>query len=311
MSRRPPGAGDLGSRDVRATPGDHVLTLRDGRRLGYAVYGDPDGSPVLNCHGGLVSGHDVAPADRLARSLGWYVISPDRPGIARTDRLPGHGVLPWVDADVVPLLDHLGVDRFAAMGWSEGGQYALATSVTLADRVTACAVIAGCVPLDDAEMLAQSNRVDRTFVLLARRLPPALWITSTSTRLLARWAPGVLVRSALDGEPEGEHAALYRQGSWFADILGEGAADAAGVVEEYRVIVAPWGFAPEDVTVPVGIFQGTADPVVPPAWGDTLAERIPGAELTVFPGEGHFISVTRRREVLEWLGADGRRPAAD
>ena len=24
-----------------------------------------------------------------------------------TDRLPGHGMIPWVEADVVPLLEHL------------------------------------------------------------------------------------------------------------------------------------------------------------------------------------------------------------
>ena len=70
--------------------GDHTLTLSGGRTLSYAVYGDPAGSPVLNCHGGLVSGHDVSPADEIARDLELCVISPDRPGINGTDRLPGH-----------------------------------------------------------------------------------------------------------------------------------------------------------------------------------------------------------------------------
>ena len=38
----------------------------------------------------------------------------------------------------------------SVIGWSEGGQYALAASFELAGRVTGCAVIAGCPPLDDA-----------------------------------------------------------------------------------------------------------------------------------------------------------------
>ena len=44
---------------MRCVLGDHSLTLPDGRTLGYAIYGDPVGLPVVNCHGGLVSAHDV------------------------------------------------------------------------------------------------------------------------------------------------------------------------------------------------------------------------------------------------------------
>lgn len=69
---------------------DELVTLRDGRRLGYAIYGDTDGFPVLNCHGGLVCRLDTCAADADARALGVCVISPDRPGVGLSDRLPGH-----------------------------------------------------------------------------------------------------------------------------------------------------------------------------------------------------------------------------
>jgi hypothetical protein len=38
---------------VHLTCGDHTLTVADGRTLGYSIYGDPAGRPVVNCHGGL------------------------------------------------------------------------------------------------------------------------------------------------------------------------------------------------------------------------------------------------------------------
>jgi pimeloyl-ACP methyl ester carboxylesterase len=290
---------------LRPPPGDHSLALPDGRTLGYAIYGDPEGIPVLNCHGGLVSGHDVGPADQAARALGVCVISPDRPGVHRTDRLPGLALLRWVRSDVVPLLDHLGVRSLGVMGWSEGGQYALAVAYELAGQVTGCAVIAGCPPLDDPAVLAQSNRLDRALATLARRAPLALQVVPAGTRLLARHAPGVLLRAAAHGQPGPEALAVRAQGRWFATILGEGAANPPGVVDEYRAAVAPWGFAPEDLSIPVRIFQGADDTVVPEAWGRMLADRIPGATLTLYPGEGHFISLTRRRDVLEWLAAPG------
>jgi len=136
---------------MHPTPGDHAMGLRGGRTLGFTIYGGPSGSPVINCHGGLLSGHDVSPADDLASSLGLCIISPDRPGINRTSRLSNQGLLPWVRADLVPLLDYLELGTISVMGWSEGGQYALAVSLALAERVTKCAVLAGCPPLDNPE----------------------------------------------------------------------------------------------------------------------------------------------------------------
>jgi pimeloyl-ACP methyl ester carboxylesterase len=281
--------------------GDHTLALTGGRTLGYAVYGDPGGTVVVNCHGGLVSGHDVAPATAAARRLGLCIVSPDRPGVGRTDRLDGYGMLPWVRADLVPLLDHLGVEQFGVMGWSEGGQYALAVAHVCGARVSRCAVIAGCPPLDDAHTLAQANHLDRVFAALAQRAPAVLRFNMRAAGLLARHAPRVIRWSATVGMPPAEVDAVRAQGRWFPDVVAEGARDPHGVVDEYLVAVAPWGFSPQEVDRPVHVFQGTADQLVPEEWGRDLAEWIPGAELTLYPGEGHFIALTRRAEVLAWL----------
>jgi hypothetical protein len=53
---------------VRSVP------LADGRVLAYREFGDPEGSPVVNCHGGLVCGLDVAPFDAAARAGGLRLI---------------------------------------------------------------------------------------------------------------------------------------------------------------------------------------------------------------------------------------------
>ena len=58
-----------------AVAGDAVIELRDGRRLGYAIYGDPQGFPVLSGHGGLLCRLDSSPIRNAAaepgvRSLG-------------------------------------------------------------------------------------------------------------------------------------------------------------------------------------------------------------------------------------------------
>lgn len=290
---------------MHPTPGDHLLVVDDGRTVGYSVYGDPAGRPVVNCHGGLVSGHDVAPADAAARELGICIVSPDRPGVARTDRLPGRGMLAWVRADVERLVDHLGLDRVGVMGWSAGGQHALAVAYGLADRVDRCAVVAGCLPLDDPSTFAELDRVDRWLTVLARRAPAAGRACFRLGSVVATRWPQVVVRAALDGVPAGEADAVRARGDWLPTLLAEGASRPRGAVDEYRTLVEPWGFAPEDVVAPVRVFQGGADSLVPPAWGPMLARRVPDGSCVGYPGEGHFIALTRRHQVLSWLaGAD-------
>jgi pimeloyl-ACP methyl ester carboxylesterase len=288
---------------VRAL-GDQNLTLPSGRNIGYTLYGDPDGTPVVNCHGGLVSGHDVGPADEDARAMGICVISPDRPGVGRTDRLVGHGILPWVQADLVPLLDHLGVEKFRVMGWSEGGQYALAAAFALEWRVARCGLIAGCLPLDNRATLKQMNRLDRSLIGLSKHAPIAAHGYFVLMRLLSRRFPNVLLRQAVKHLPVNEAKMIRERGKWLPTLLGEGATDPRGGVDEYLAMSAPWGFTPEELTVAVRVFQGEADALVPEAWGRELVRRIPGATISTYPDEGHFIAFTRRRDVLEYLVGD-------
>jgi pimeloyl-ACP methyl ester carboxylesterase len=139
---------------------------------------------------------------------------------------------------------------------------------------------------------------------LSTRAPIAVRAYFVTTRILARRVPKVVLRQAVKDLPAGEAKAVTDRGRWLPTLLGEGATNSRGGVDEYRALGAPWGFAPEDVTVPVHVFQGAADLLVPEAWGRTLAARIPGAALTSYPGEGHFIALTRRREVLGYLAGD-------
>src|SRR6516165_9000490 len=90
----------------------HVVQSRDARRLSYAQYGDPDGFAILNAYGGLACRLDVAAAAPTAELCGVRLISPDRPGVGRSDPQPGRTVLDWA-RDVTELLDRLDVDRFA------------------------------------------------------------------------------------------------------------------------------------------------------------------------------------------------------
>jgi pimeloyl-ACP methyl ester carboxylesterase len=279
---------------------DHVIRLRDGRRMGFAQFGNPDGFVVVNAHGGLACRLDVATAASVAEEAGVRLVSPDRPGIGLSDPKPGRTVLDWAD-DVEELLDQLGVDRFAAMGWSMGGQYAAAIGHALRPRATRVAIIAGALPLTEPGVFDDLPAMDRAFTRLSGRAP---WVARQCFRamgLVARSAPTMYGRLAARDLGVTDGAVLRDEGfDTFALMSWEALHRPAGVVEEYRAWLRPWGFAPEDLAVGVDVWAGRDDELVDRHWPAELADRIPGASLCLRSG-GHFMAHLHYAEILDAL----------
>jgi surfactin synthase thioesterase subunit len=77
----------------------------------------------------------------------------------------------------------------------------------------------------------------------------------------------------------------------------------SGVVEEYRAWARPWGFAPEDLEVPVDVWVGSDDELLDHRWPRELARRIPRATLHECSG-GHFMAHLHYREIFDaFLGS--------
>jgi pimeloyl-ACP methyl ester carboxylesterase len=281
---------------------DHVVRLRDGRRIGYAQFGDPDGFVVVSAHGGMACRRDVAAAASVAKQMGIRLISPDRPGVGLSDPQPGRTVANWA-RDVEDLMNQLGVDRFAAMGWSMGGQYAAAVGHALSPRVTRVAIIAGALPLTDPGVFEQLPAMDRAFTILSER---AQWPAAQCFRIMwfaARFAPTLYGRLAARDLGAADGAVLRDLGfDTFARMSLEALRRPSGVVEEYRAWRRPWGFAPEDLAVAVDVWAGVDDELLDRGWPARLAEGIPGARLHLESG-GHFMAHLHYADIFDALSA--------
>ena len=279
---------------------DRTVRLRDGRTLCFAEYGDRHGFVVVNAHGGLACRTDVAAADSAARATGVRLISPDRPGIGRSDPHPGRTLLDWA-ADTSQLLDQLGVQHCAAMGWSMGGQYAAALAMQLPPRVRRTAIIAGALPLTDLDIFGQLPTMDRAFTRLSQYAPPLAGLGFAAMGLTARVMPARYGRLAARELGPADAEVLHADGlATFGAMSAEALRQPRGVVEDYRAWLRPWGFAPEDVTIPVDIWAGTDDQLVDHRWPAELARRFPTSTLFMRPG-GHFVAHRCYPEIFDRL----------
>ena len=81
------------------------------------------------------------------------------------------------------------------------------------------------------------------------------------------------------------------------DALGEHMAAATahalapgpeGWIDDDLAFARPWGFGLDDLAVPVQIWQGEQDLMVPPAHGRWLAEHVAGTDLHFREADGHL-----------------------
>lgn len=272
----------------------HELTLPDGRRVTYADHGDTAGPVVLGCVGTPQSRLMPVEDVELTRRMGFRLVVPDRPGFGGSDPMPGRTLEDW-PADAAALMDGLGVDRFGVVGGSGGGPYAVACGVLLGDRVTAVALVAPAEPAD-APAHGFVPRNDEA-ALRARGATFARLIRDDPDGLDAFLAPDVSEtdrRKAAELDP----AARQRMLENLREAFRQGT---DGYVEDHTINSGPWSSLLPKLTRPTRVWQGEEDNNVPAAATRWLAERIPGAELTLLPETGHDVGDELWPEVYGWL----------
>ena len=284
------------------------MILNNGpRAVGYDEVGDPEGRPVLLFHGFGDSRLTRHPDDARTAALGIRLITMDRPGIGLTDPMPVRTLLERV-GDVEALADHLGLDRFAVLGWSGAGPHALACGYRLADRVTVVGVASGFAPLDRPEVRAVLSPQLRQGAALISRLPFLAGPLMRQTEKRYRKDPAAAFEKQFGGSLCDADRRVLADAAVRDNMLA-GAVEAfrqgsGGLAAEMRLLFAGrWGFNPEDVTVPVELWYGDDDRLVPVAVGRYLESVLPKASLTVYPGEGHLLYHTHWDEILTTLAA--------
>jgi pimeloyl-ACP methyl ester carboxylesterase len=277
----------------------------DGRRLAVSLRGRQLGEPVFYFHGTPGSRIGPRPTDRELDDLNVWLISFDRPGYGRSDRLESRTVAD-VAPDVEAIADSLGLDRFAVLGRSGGGPHALACAALLPDRVTKAAALVSLAPqqaagLDWFDGMAKSNQDAYT---IAARDPEALsmLLMAAAQEITADPASHIAVLTPEMPEADrrivadGSVRALLEQ-NFFEGLR----ISAEGWIDDVLAFCSPWGFDVAEIRVPVYLWHGWRDVFSPVAHTKWLAKRIPGARFSLSPDRAHFGALEVVPEVLSWL----------
>jgi pimeloyl-ACP methyl ester carboxylesterase len=280
---------------------NRTLRLHDGRTLGYAEYGAATGTPVFVFHGSPGSRLQVRAAHVPALARGIRVIAPDRPGLGLSTRKRGRAIADWPD-DVRELADALGIARFAVIGISGGGPYAAACAWALPERVVRAGIISGVAPADGPGLAGGLRRPGRRAFNLVLETTWLLRAAMALGRVGSRRFPERLFEQVRSLAPPVDLPILDRPE--VADCLTAGLREAfrqggQGAADELQLLLRPWTFRLEEIRVPLRLWHGEADGVVPVAMGHHLAQAIPNCRAEFIPGAGHYLVFERIGPLLE------------
>jgi pimeloyl-ACP methyl ester carboxylesterase len=268
------------------------LTLSDGRQVDVWLAGAEDATPVLFHSGTPSSGLPNPILVAALAAAGLRFVSFSRPGYGTSTRLPGRSVAD-VAPDTAAVLDHIGAEEAYVLGWSGGGPHALATVALLPERVPAAAVI-GCVapyPADGLDGMAGRGEENiEEFGAALEGADALIKFKDEAWPIFRAISPGDVAEGLGDLVDEVDRGAISEElAQWMASSWHEGLRQSYwGWFDDDMAFARPWGFDIGAIRVPVHIWQGGHDRMVPFGHGEWLARHVGSACPHLLPEHGHL-----------------------
>ncbi|MFN8637800.1 MAG: alpha/beta hydrolase [Chloroflexota bacterium] len=260
----------------------------NGVELFYEVSGS--GQPVLFIHGGY-GGAETTVVTKLAPEITgilpqdrFQVVTYDRRNAGQSEYTDAHYTIDDLAEDARALLDHLGIDRAIVVGSSAGGPIALQFALTYPQRTFAL-----CLPNTGVWLMNPARPRSKAFAeMVARSRSEGDRAVFESRKAALRQAAPLGGLRASDPAAIQRHAAVQQALATISDDellrLSTGEVRNAEAFQGYD-----FSARLTELQMPVCVIHGTADATVPFAWGEALAQGIPGAEFHPIEGADHGV----------------------
>ncbi|MHA1977220.1 MAG: alpha/beta hydrolase [Candidatus Hodarchaeales archaeon] len=285
-----------------------IMELSSGRKLSYAEYGSKEGIPVIYFHGNFGSRLEASFGnEKLLEDLGIRFICPDRPGMGLSGFQEKRSILDWPD-DILELVIHLKLEKYALIGGSGGGPYVLACAYKLPQtNIMGSAVVAGLGPYELSKKGMNSR--SRNLLFIAKHFPWTFnfltWITmgrKIKSKDHKWWEKNYQKLQKQLPEPD----KIIMQKPKIQDCMTNKTIEAfrqgiKGPSHDFKLYARPWGFKLEDIPIQsrIFIFHGELDTTVPISMAKTMSSLIPNCHSKYYPKEGHIsVYINNLAEIL-------------
>ncbi|VAW99138.1 hypothetical protein MNBD_GAMMA22-1441 [hydrothermal vent metagenome] len=277
------------------------LTLKDGRHLHYAEFGEPKGKPVIHLHGILGCRYERLPDDELTTQLGVRLIIPDRPGYGLSNYAPDHGYLEFAD-DLLELINYLKIDTVSLMGHSVGAIYASAFAYKYPKRVQRIAMISSTPPFSTFADFTGIPASLKLLIAFSKYLPSAAQMITEIAIKNACNNPKKFIANIPISEYDRRLFAQPLLTEHIETCLLAGSKDNHfGFVHDILLSAKPWPFPVSDIQTTIDFWHGTNDLHSPYSRIKAIIDRIPNKKIKKIEAAGHFLIYEYWQDIIKSL----------
>tara|TARA_Y100000590_G_C15712321_1_gene1010701 strand:- start:1755 stop:2624 length:870 start_codon:yes stop_codon:yes gene_type:complete len=264
-----------------------LIKLRNGKNIGYSIYGNKKKFPIFYFHGWPGSRLELenVPVDEKD----CYIIALERPGYGISDPIPKFKILDWPKI-VIEIAEKLKIKKFSIIGVSGGAPFALACAYLIKNNsLKSVAIVCGLAPKK-----AKGMNKGRVGMLMYYGKKPILsWF-------LLNFIRGRLMKSDLENNfirwkkkiplPKSDSKLFTLNRGIkliqnFKEALKHGT---TGVHRDAQLYAKDWEFNLRDIKKKIYIWHGAKDLTVPVTASNYFKSKIKNNEIFIKPNEGHF-----------------------
>jgi 3-oxoadipate enol-lactonase len=246
-------------------------------RLSASLAG-PAGAPVVVLGNSLGTTGELWDPQLAALAARFRVLRYEHRGHDGSPAPPGPYTIAELGADVLALLDELGIETVHYGGISLGGMVGMWLAAAAPSRIESLALCCTSARLGPAQMWADRAALVRS-----------AGMASISRQVVGRWFTPAF-RDRHPGIPASFVTTLE------TEVVPEGYAGCCEAIAgmDLRPLLA-------SVAARTLVIAGAEDPATPPRHGALIAAAIPGARLRVIRGAAHLANVSQAAEVTAAL----------
>ena len=263
-----------------------LIKLRNGTKVGYAIYGNKGNFPVFYFHGWPGSRFELTNLPLKKKNC--YLIALERPGYGLSDPIPKFEILDWPKI-VLEVADKFKIKKFSIIGVSGGAPFALACAHSIKNKLKSVAIVCGLAPHE-----AKGMNKGRVGLLLYYGKKPILsWILfnfirgqllkSNLENNFLRWKRKIpLPKSDLQLFTLNRGTRLIKN---FKEALKYGT---SGVHRDAQLYAKDWNFNIKDIKKKIFVWHGKSDLTVPVTISKYYKTKLKNKKIYIKSNEGHF-----------------------
>ena len=277
----------------------HSLTLKDGRKLSFDLYGAENGTPILCLHGTPASKFMFENFHGLAKKLNFSLIAPSRPGIGKSSYKIFNRLSDYSE-DIKELMAKQNISSCHLIGVSGGGPYAFALANSIPENFLSLNLISALGPIDKKNLKKMGTPQKLILVLFKKNK----FLASCMLKVIFKYGKRfkrIFLKILCFHSSRNDKKALKNikiRDSLIKSNFSAFESGVEGIMQDIHLFLFGWEYKNKYYNGQINIWHGKDDPTVPVEMANFYTDFFKNAKFIPIENGGHHWFYENMEKIL-------------